>query len=50
MHVSFVFKISCDNCIISFVIDFHTLKPILPFFIKMILNYYYRFAFHVLLV
>ena len=49
MHMCFILKIPCKNCIVSFIADLHTLKEILPFAIKMSLNFNYSLSFHFLI-
>lgn len=49
MHLGFIFYISRQDCIISLIADLHSLKTILPFAIKMSLNFNYSLSFHVLI-
>jgi hypothetical protein len=47
--MSFVLYIHRKNCIVTLIADLHTLKAVLPFFIKMSMNFYFSFAFHIII-
>ena len=49
MHMRFILKVPRKNCIVSFIAYLHALKAILPFAIKMPLNFYYSLSFHILI-
>ena len=48
MHMCLILNSSSKNCVVSFIADRHTLKAILPFAIKMPLNFNYSLPFHML--
>ena len=47
--MSFVFYSAGKNGIIYFIADFQSFKAVLPLIIKMSLNFYSCFAFHILI-